>query len=90
MPFSALHVTGGPPQFRTDDISDPLTRKLIESRRDETEDQRMRREYAEREALKRSKEIDEWLKVSKLKERKKRKIAKVLLVGMWNQQSDSI
>lgn len=82
MPFTGLQARG-PPQFRSDDISDPLTRQLLATRRDETEEQRLRREYEERQALKRSREIDEWLKAEKPKDRKKKKVAKVLLVGSY-------
>ncbi|KAG8751427.1 hypothetical protein FRC14_007916 [Serendipita sp. 396] len=74
----------GPPKFQMNDISDPLTRHLMNSRGAETEQDRIIREKAEREALKRSKEIDEWIqkeKNTKDKERKKRKTSKILLVG---------
>ncbi|CCA72834.1 related to guanine nucleotide-binding protein alpha-4 subunit [Serendipita indica DSM 11827] len=76
--------TVGPPQFKMNDISDPLTRQLMQEREMETADQAAARERAEREALKRSREIDEWLqkeRSDKSKDRKRRKVAKILLVG---------
>ena len=67
------------------DVSDPLTRQLMHERGTETTEQTVAREGAEREALKRSKDIDEWLqkeRSDKSKDRKRRKLAKILLVGV--------
>lgn len=83
MAFSKSLLGGGPPQFKATDISDPLTRQLLRPQAYETGNQRTLREESEREALRRSKEIDEWLdreKAEKYKDRRK-KVAKMLLVG---------
>ncbi|KAG8802553.1 hypothetical protein FRC17_006385, partial [Serendipita sp. 399] len=57
---------------------------MMNSRSTETDQERIVREKSERDAVKRSKEIDEWLqkeKTTRDKERKKRKTSKILLLG---------
>ena len=84
MPLPKSLDRSGPPQFNPVDISDPLTRQMLESRGNETEPERYSRERQEREASRRSKEIDDWIERERLKidqDREKKRISKVLLLG---------
>jgi hypothetical protein len=86
MAFTKSILGGGPPQFKATDISDPLTRQMLRPLQFETSEQRLIREDWEREALRRSKEIDEWLdreKAEKSKDKRK-KVAKMVLVGTYS------
>lgn len=67
------------------DASDPLTRQYLVQDPHETPEQRVRRETAETEAVKRSKEIDQWLRAEKFtqqKESEKQRVVRMVLVGM--------
>jgi hypothetical protein len=86
MPFANSFNRAGPPEFKMNDISDPLTRQYLNMRIGETEEQRVVRERKEREAAETSKKIDEWIakeKATRDRDRKRKKTAKVLLVGMY-------
>jgi hypothetical protein len=77
MPLSTSFHTSGLPQFKPNDLNDPLTRQLLNPRKNETEAERHAREREEREASKRSKDIDDWIE----QERKKKKTSKIILLG---------
>lgn len=84
MPLGNTFHTSGPPQFKPNDISDPLTRILLSPRQNETDAERIVRERGEREARLRSKQIDESLereRAQKERDRKKKKISKIMLLG---------
>jgi predicted nucleotidyltransferase len=76
MPLSTSFHTSGPLQFKND-INDPLTRQLLNPRKNETEVERHTREREEREASKRSQDIDDWIE----RERKKKRTSKIILLG---------
>lgn len=87
MPLPNAFYSSGPPQFKPNDISDPLTRILLGPRQHENDTERVVRERDDREAIARSKQIDEWLdreRVQKERSRKKKQTSKVMLLGEFD------
>jgi len=67
------------------DASDPLTRQYLAQNLHETPKQRIQRETADAEAVKRSKEIDQWLRAEKSAQRResqKQRVVRIILVGV--------
>lgn len=67
------------------DASDPLTRQFLAQDCHDTPEQRTHRETANIEAVKRSKEIDQWLRAEKSAQQKmvrKQRVVRIILVGM--------